>query len=232
MEQQTTADELIAEFAKQCRVMVLGGVAVIAHGLSRNTFDADVWIEPMLGPDEWAKLVLSVLKPFASVHPVRIAVWTRIDASELAEVIQNDGVIRLMGLDRPLDLFRRPNEMSESDFEDVWSRSQPLDDGSRLPDMIDLLLTKQQTGRDKDTLDIGFLEMKIEADYHRELPTATEARAAEMLGRFLTPNIARAALEHSSLKIRKLGYRYLEELAADGDPFAGQYLREEEAPYG
>ena len=229
---QATAGELIAEFAKTCRVMVIGGVAVIAHGLSRNTFDADIWIESQLEPDAWAELVWSVLKPFPSVHPVRIAAWTPIEASELAAVIRNDGVVRLMGLDRPVDLFRRPNEMSESDFEVVWSRAKPLDDGTRLPDMIDLLLTKQQTGRDKDMIDIGFLELKIEGDYLREFPTASQERAAEMLNRFLTPKIARAVLQHPSLEIRKLGYRYLEELAADGDPFAAQYLREEALPYG
>lgn len=231
MGSQAVADELIAEFAKTCRVMVIGGVAVIAHGLGRNTHDADVWIESQSDPGSWAKSVLSVLHAFPSVYPVRIAVWTRIAASEIADVIREDGVVRLLGLDRPVDLFRRPNEMNEADFEEVWLRSKPLDDGTRLPDMIDLLLTKQQTGREKDMIDIGFLEMRIEQEYLRELPAASEARAVEMLRRFLTPRIARAVLGHPSLDIRKLGYRYLEELAADGDPFAAQYLREEAAPF-
>ncbi len=73
--------------------------------------------------------------------------------------------------------------------------------------------------------------MKIEGEYPEELPGATEGRAAEMLGRFLTPNVARAMLAHPSFAIRKLGYAYLQELAGDGDPYAAEYLREEPAPY-
>ena len=80
--------------------------------------------------------------------------------------------------------------------------------------------------------DIMFLELKIEGEYLEELPGASEPRAKEMLGRFLTPNVARAALAHPSFAIRKLGYAYLQELAGDGDPYAAEYLREEPAPYG
>jgi hypothetical protein len=79
--------------------------------------------------------------------------------------------------------------------------------------------------------DIMFLELKIESEYLEELPGASAARAEEMLGRFLTPGVARCALAHPSFEIRKLGYRYLQELAGDGNPYAAEYLREEPAPY-
>jgi hypothetical protein len=46
-----------------------------------------------------------------------------------------------------------------------------------------------------------------------------------MLGRFLTPKVAEAALAHPSKSVQELGHRYLRELAADGDPFAADILK-------
>ena len=37
-----SSDEIIRLLAGEFRVVTLGGVAVIASGLSRNTFDADI----------------------------------------------------------------------------------------------------------------------------------------------------------------------------------------------
>jgi|GEM_PF-386104 len=231
MEKKITASELIERFASRTRVLVLGGVAVISHGLSRNTYDADVWIDPAENSESWARLVLAIIAELPRVFPTRLPLWTPIAPADLAEAIENDGMIRLMGLDRPLDLFRRPNELEMDEFSDVWNRAKPLEDGTRLPDLIDLLVTKQRTGRQKDMTDIMFLELKIEGQYLEELPAASDARAEEMLRRFLTPNVARAALAHPSFAIRKLGYGYLQELAGDGDPYAAEYLREEPPPY-
>ncbi|MCX6874926.1 MAG: hypothetical protein NTW21_14130 [Verrucomicrobia bacterium] len=200
--------------------------------MSRNTYDADVWIEPGENAESWANLVLTIIGGFPQVVPVRLALWTPIAPSDLSEVVENDGMVRLMGLDRPLDLFRRPNELEMDEFNEVWDRGRILEDGTRLPDLIDLLVTKQRTGRQKDMTDILFLELKAESEYLAELPGASEARAKEMLDRFLTPNIAKAALAHPSFEIRKLGYGYLQELAGDGDPYAADYLREEPVPYG
>ncbi|MDD5198654.1 MAG: hypothetical protein PHC88_02540, partial [Terrimicrobiaceae bacterium] len=141
-------------------------------------------------------------------------------------VIERDGIIRLMGLDQPLDIFRRPNELDIASFDEVWERATPLDDGTRLPDAIDLLVTKQLTGRAKDQMDILFLEQKAEAESLGKLPTATAQEVRALLGRFLTPNLAAAACRHSDPGVRKLALRYLEELAAEGDPFAGDLLRD------
>lgn len=32
--------------ARKHRVVMLGGLAVIGHGLSRLTYDSDVWLDP------------------------------------------------------------------------------------------------------------------------------------------------------------------------------------------
>lgn len=100
----------------------------------------------------------------------------------------------------------------------------PLDDGTRIPDAIDLLVTKQSTGRDKDLMDIAFLEAKAEREYLEKLPTASAAQAVEMLERFLTPKLAEVALRHPEQSVRDLALRFLQEQAEDGDPFARDIL--------
>ena len=111
------------------------------------------------------------------------------------------------------------------DFDEIWDRAQLQDDGTRLPDPIDLLVSKQETGRDKDRADIIFLEGKIEADYLERLPRVPAEEAARMLGRFLTPRVAEAALSHSDQGVGQLARKFLHELAEEGDPYAAEILR-------
>lgn len=222
---QTNSDEIIRQLAGEFRVMTLGGVAVIASGLSRNTFDADIWVEPMDTPDRWAKAVAPFIYAAGSSEAVALGSWEKIPRDEMATVIERDGVIRINGLERPLDIFRDPNQLDMSHFDEIWQRAQPMDDGTRLPDPIDLLVSKQETGRDKDQTDIIFLEGKIQADYLTRLPQASRDEAVQMLERFLTPRVAEAALAHSDQAVRDLGRRFLHELAQEGDPFAAEILR-------
>ena len=225
MENIPATDQLIRQIAGRCRVLSLGGLAVISHGLERNTHDADIWVEPMRSAAEWASIMAPMVYSMPGSRPVAIAVWSLIAEVDLENVIARDGVIRINGLDRPLDIFREPNELPVEEFDAAWSRAQPVKDGTRLPDEIDLLMTKQLTGRDKDAMDIAFLESKAEKRYLAELPVASEGRALEMLERFLTPKVAEAALAHPEESVRQLGLRYLHELAEDGDPFAADILK-------
>jgi hypothetical protein len=225
MENRTDSDRLIHEIAASRRVLALGGLAVISHGLGRNTHDADIWVEPMESPEIWASVVGPLVYSTPSAKPVAIAVWEPIPEKNLAEVIARDGVFRINGLDRPLDIFRKPNELPIEEFESAWVRAKPLHDGTRLPDEIDLLMTKQLTGRDKDLMDITFLENKAEKRYLAELPATTEERAVEMLERFLTPKVAEAALAHPSETVRQRAMSFLRELAAECDPFAADILK-------
>jgi hypothetical protein len=225
MENRTDSDRLIHEIAASRRVLALGGLAVISHGLGRNTHDADIWVEPMESPEIWASVVGPLVYSTPSAKPVAIAVWEPIPEKNLAEIIARDGVFRINGLDRPIDIFRKPNELPIEEFESAWVRAKPLHDGTRLPDEIDLLMTKQLTGRDKDLMDIAFLENKAEKRYLAELPATTEERAVEMLERFLTPKVAEAALAHPSETVRQRAMSFLRELAAEGDPFAADILK-------
>ena len=224
MENTATADGLIQLLTNRSRVITLGGVAVISHGLNRNTHDADIWLDPAGSIVDWTSKVGPVIFSFRSARPVRIGTWAPFAETDFATVIGDDKVIRVIGLDRPLDIFREPNELEVSEFDDVWNRATPLDDGTRVPDVIDLLVTKQATGRDKDVQDIAFLEAKAEREYLTRLLAASAEEAAFMLGRFLTPRVAEAGLHHTEESVRQLSLGYLKELAEEGDPFARDIL--------
>ena len=225
MANTTTAARLIEKLASKNRVVLLGGLAVVSHGLSRSTIDADVWLDPLLSPENWACEILNLKSEIPDLSFLTIAVWSEIADANLAEIIERDGVIRVMGASQPLDIFRKPNELPIEEFESAWARAKPLHDGTRLPDEIDLLMTKQLTGRDKDVMDIVFLESKAEKRYLAELPDTTEERAVEMLERFLTPKVAEAALAHPSEMVRQRAMSFVRELAVEGDPFAADILK-------
>lgn len=194
--------------------------------MDRNTYDADIWLEPFDSPGDWAEKLAPYLYDSGPGRPVAIGIWEEIERSDLAEVIQTDGVIRINGLNRPLDIFRKPNEFEVEQFDEVWERASPLDDGTRLPDAIDLLVTKMATDREKDLQDIAFLESKVERDYAERLPGATAEEAAFMLSRFLSPKVARVALDHREITVQELALRYLRELAGEGNPYARDMLVE------
>jgi hypothetical protein len=216
--------ELTRGLAARHRVLMLGSLAVISHGHSRPTYVADIWLDATLSPDDWAKAVIDALSGHSDLRFVAIGTWSEIPPARLAELILRDGVVRVMGASQPLDIFRAPNELEISEFDEVWKRAAALDDGTRVPDAIDLLVTKQATGRDKDMQDIAFLEAKAEREYLTKLPTASAEEAASMLGRFFTPKVAEAGLQHPEESVRHLSLGYLKELAAEGDPFARDIL--------
>jgi len=224
MAEHQFADDIVRRLAESYRVVTLGGVAVITHGLSRNTHDLDVWLDPMESPDLWCSAVLSAVAESPGLSVIDIGSFSPVEKAEFPGIIEHDGVVRISGLDRPLDIFRRPNEMEVSGFEEVWSRATPQEDGTRLPDVVDLLVTKQDTGRAKDTYDIQFLEGKAEEMYLARLPQARPDEALEMLARFLNPKVADAAARHADPRVREAGMKFLRELAAEGDPFARDLL--------
>lgn len=226
MAPSTTTAALIRQLAGENRVVLLGGLAVISHGHSRPTYDADAWLDPTVPLGLWCQAVDDLISSDSGLHSVSIGNWEKIESAQLPEIIARDGVIRLMGASQPLDIFRAPNELDPAEFEAVWERGVPMDDGTRIPDAIDLLVTKQATGREKDLMDLAFLEAKAEREYLEKLPSVDATRGVEMLERFLTPKVAQAALGHPEQPVRELGLRFLKELAEEGDPFARDILRE------
>ena len=69
-----TTAKLIEKLAARNRVVLLGGLAVVSHGLSRPTYDADVWLDPELDSARWAEVVLELKNEFPELRCLVIAV--------------------------------------------------------------------------------------------------------------------------------------------------------------
>lgn len=63
-------DQFMRRLAREGRVLILDGLAVIAHGFSRTTKDADVWLEPFSDGRTWAEHLIAVCMEFpgTTVH--------------------------------------------------------------------------------------------------------------------------------------------------------------------
>jgi hypothetical protein len=212
------------------RVVVLGGLAVIAHGYSRHTHDADVWLDPMESPEAWANALENVRKEFPDATVHRLPGWTEISHEEIAAAVDETGMVRVLGLSCPLDVFRRPNEYHELGFGEVVGRARKSVDGTYLPSPLDLIQSKLDTGRDKDIIDIQHLESLVREEYKQRLPTANLDEAREMLERFSEWQVLLAALENPQEDVRDLARTHLREFAAAGDPFSQAILEGREIP--
>jgi hypothetical protein len=225
-----TIQSFIDQLTLNHRVVLIGGVAVIAHGYSRHTQDADIWLDPMSSAEEWAAAVLSVCATVKDATIHRLPGWTEVFGAQLASAVEETGMVRILGLDCPLDIFRRPNEFEESEFEAVASRTSPSGDGTLLPDPIDLIQSKLETGRDKDFHDIQHLESVVRTSYKNRLPTASLEEAEAMLGRYSEWQVLLPALQNPSPEVRELAMTHLREFAAAGDPFSQAILEGRELP--
>ena len=225
-----TAQEAVAFLASKRRTVLLGGMAMILHGLSRNTKDYDIWLDPLPDAQTWAAAIQQLLTREPPLQVQRISSfggWMPIGVADVPLVGTEDRLIRIAGADRPIDVFFVPNEFDAADFEGVWERGTSIDHGVRLMEAIDLIVTKQLTDRPHDETDIRFLTNKIEAQYRARLRTCSEAETAAMLDRFATPEIAAFAVRESKDdSIRAVGWRILHEMRANGDPFAEEFIRE------
>jgi hypothetical protein len=230
-----TAPEALAFLARERRTVLLGGAAVILHGMNRSTKDFDIWMDPHPDADTWAAPIAHLLGQDPSLSLLRISplpqLWNPITKEKLPVVANEDRLIRIAGTNRPIDVFYIPNELEAADFEGVWQRGKPLEHGIRLMEEIDLIVTKQLTNRPNDRTDIRFLQDKIEAAYRDRLRTCSAEEAQEMLARFATPEIAAFAVkEASDADVRSLGWKLLNEMREAGDPFAEDLIREIDPP--
>ena len=210
--------------AESHRVAMLGGLAVIAHGLSRHTKDADIWLEPMESAADWATTLEAACLEFRGTSLHRLPGWVRVAGEELTHAVEETGMIRVCGLNQPLDVFRRPNEFGEADFDAMSANASLNADGTLLPHPADLIRSKMDTGRDQDRIDILHLESVIRADYRERLPQATPAEARAMLEQYSDWEVLTVALEHPAEEIRELARTHLREFAAEGDPFSQAIL--------
>ena len=226
----TPTDRFVRLLTSRHRVIVLGGLAVIAHGLSRSTYDGDIWLEPMADAETWSAELESCCRDFGELTLHRLPGWTPVSGDEIITAVMETGVIRVLGLDCPLDVFRVPNEIEAEDFDVMYSRGTVRSDGSMLPDPLDLLQSKMDTGRDKDRLDIGHLESVVRRTYREQLPFASFEMAQGMLARYSEWQVLQAALLNPTPEVRDLAMSHLREFAAAGDPFSLAILEGREIP--
>lgn len=207
------------------RVIVIGGVAVIAHGRNRHTKDADLWLDPMESSGTWTKELESVLEHFPEATVHRIPRWTEVRGSEITDAVDEVGMVRVHGFGQPVDIFRRPNEIETNAFDDIASRCHTNADGTLLIHPLDLIITKFFTDRTSDHEDIVFLESVARKEYFAKLPTATPEEAAFMLDRFADWQVLEVALTNPSPEVKSLAIDLLKEFAEAGDPFSKDILK-------
>lgn len=227
----TTAGKFVEELASRHRVLVIGGLAVIAHGLNRPTMDADVWLEPLDSPSAWANAVEQICSLFPGLSVHTLPGWRFIAGEEIAVAATEVGMIRILGLDCPLDIFRQPNEFPPDSFDEVFGRGTVNADGTHLPDPLDLIITKLNTGRDKDLHDSQHLESVIRERYRKLLPSAPLDEVRYLLGRFVDWDVCRIALDNPSPEVRDFALQCLREMADEGDPFSQALLEDRQIPY-
>ena len=223
-----TLQQFLARSATRQRVVVLGGLAIIAHGYSRPTKDGDAWLEPLASPDVWAERVRETLREFEGVTLWSLAERRTLAVEELASTIAHDGVVRVSGLTADLDLFRQPNGLACDDFEAVWQRSTSWADAVRVMEPLDLILTKEGTGRDQDVQDVAFLEGKVRADLGARLAVATPDEADVIFARYVDHVVCERALANPHAAVRAQARALLAELAESGDWFARDILAREQ----
>lgn len=227
----TTAGQFIETLATRHRVLVIGGLAVIAHGFNRPTKDADIWLEPLGSSSEWADALFQVCSHFPRLTLHSLPGWRQVEGSEIAEAAEGIGMVRILGLDCPLDVFRQPNEFPAESFDEVFDRSSPHADGTRLPDPLDLIITKLNTGRDQDRYDSQHLESVIRERYRKLLPSASLEEVKQLFGRFLDWEVCQVALAHPAREVRNYALECLRDMATEGDPFSQALLDERQIPY-
>lgn len=217
--------KVIAEITRSKRVILLGGLAVIGHGLDRGTKDADVWMEPMNSAEEWVEFLKSVLASFEGTRVVTLPSWVELSGDELVENLDEVGMVRIEGLGVPLDIFRNPNGLEMEEFDEVWGRSQRLPDQIGLPHPLDLVRTKEDTNRDHDQKDHVYLmsvARRVQGDALETVKSVEEARA--LLNEFFDYAVLEQGLENPLPEVREVIWQEIENLAADGDPFAKEML--------
>jgi len=219
-----TLPELIDAFAAKGKVLLIGGLAVIAHGLTRTTKDGDIWYEPKNSAAEWADDALQVMKDFHQCSFYDLAGKRRIPAERLLEIVESSGVVRVVGLDMDLDVFRIPHNMDAEDFEGAWRRSLPCKGSYRLMDEVDLALTKFDTGRSLDISDSSFLEGKANDKFGVIAASADFDTVRSLLDRIENHILLAKALENPDEAVVKLAIERLKVMADEGNPFAEEIL--------
>ena len=192
---------------------------------SRNTKDVDIWLDPLNETSDWLDIILEINQEFDGLSIHTLPGWQELKGEDLITNIESVGMVRILGLECPLDIFRVPNELASNDFQRIWTSGSVMDDGTHLPTAVELLATKENTGRSHDFGDWNFLILKARQEQGYALAKAKTAEQADsILEDYFDYEICKRGLKNPHPEVRKIILKELQILAADGDPFAKEIL--------
>ena len=132
---------------KDVEFLLIGGYAVNYYGYGRYTGDLDFWLRPTIENREKFTIALNDLKR----NTEDIEAIAKLDFSQSQVIAIGEPPLRI-------DFLTKVNLV---DFDDAWSKKNFLDlKNFRLPvvEYHHLILTKINTGRPKDKLDVDELQ--------------------------------------------------------------------------
>ena len=104
-----------------------------------------------------------------------------------------------------------------------------MDYGTRLPKAVELLATKENTGRERDSGDWNYLVALSRTEQSEALANArSAAEASRLLDEYFDYEICKRGLKNTRQEVRDIILAELQQLADDGDPFAKEILAEQE----
>ena len=219
--------DFVTELTRETRVILLGELAVIGHGMDRGTKDADLWMEPMDSTEEWLDILNLVLDKFEGARIVTLPGWESLCGAALVENLEQVGMVRVGGLGVPLDLFRKPHGVGVEEFDEIWKRSRSLPDRIGLPHPLDLVRTKEDTNRDHDQTDHVYLMSLARRSQGEALAAArNQDEALALMDEFHDYAVLEHGLDNTLPEVRDVIWCEIKQLAADGDPFAKELLEE------
>jgi hypothetical protein len=198
---------------------------MIFHGLDRPTEDSDIWLDPAGGIEVWSETLRNLRAGFPTTYFWDLGHRTRCPESEIPAFADAFGVIRIGGLSEPLDVFYRPNNLTEEMFDQAWTISAELPlERARVLSSPDLLATKAGSERERDMTDLAFLEAKIRREFSERLRSCSLDDAQALFARYADHETCRAALANPAESVRALSIATLRELATGQNPFARELL--------
>jgi hypothetical protein len=203
------SEKLVRSLCEKNRVILLGGMAMLAHGFARFTRDVDIWLDPTKGIGLWSKSLASAVMPFRKVKFLSARTKYEVSTAEIQRLVEAEEMIRITGLDMDVDVFFRPNNLRIEDFDLVWERAAEKEKGLKIPDEIDLGLTKLGTERIQDKIDIEWLDAKIIPALSKKLESCNLDEAEVVFSRITSIPLLNSAMKNTNPLVRSLAAMFL-----------------------
>lgn len=142
--------ELMASFEKNdVEYVLIGGIAIILHGFTRNTQDIDLFVNPK--DENIIKLRKSLLEVFDD-EEINEITYSELEKYPVIRYVAESGFV--------IDIITGIGEKFK--FEDLNSEMKIIDGIKiKLADIKTLYKLKEQTYREIDQLDLKFLKSKL-----------------------------------------------------------------------